>query len=116
MSISDIFYTESCILYKSAHTEPDKRGYVKTTYEPVSDDVACSVTPINTAKSREKWGIHSTATCEITFDLNIDVDVKQISAIEYRGELYLVENYEIYPAFMILSESVVFAVRLDTNG
>lgn len=113
MSISDIFYTDVCILYKSETSAPNARGYVKTTQKPISNEIPCSVTPISTNKSREKWGIHSTATCEISFDLNIDVDVSEITAIEYNGELYLVENYEVYPAFMILSESVVFAVRRD---
>lgn len=114
MSISDIFYTESCILYESITSEPNAKGYVKTTHEPIFFDIPCSVTPISTVKSHEKWGIHSTATCEISFDLSPEINPKDISAIEYHDEIYIVENYEVYPAFMILSESVVFAVRRDT--
>lgn len=117
MSISDIFYTEYCILYKATTTEPNARGYVKTTHEPISlQEIPCSVTPISTNKSREKWGISSTATCEISFDLDATIDASEVSAIEYNGQMYIVENYEVYPAFMILSESVVFAVRRDNNG
>lgn len=114
MAITDIFYTERCVLCKAITTEPDRRGHVKTTHEPIStNNIPCSVTPISTNKSREKWGISSTATCEISLDLDETVNPKEVSAILFNGELYIVENYEVYPAFMILSESVVFAVRCD---
>lgn len=113
MSITSIFYTEECLLCKQIVSEPDKRGYVKSTHEIFTEPIACSVTPISTIKSREKWGISSTATCEISFDLDGTISVEEVSAIIFNGHRYIVENYEVYGAFMILNESVTFAVRRD---
>lgn len=117
MGITSIFYTEECYVCRATTSLPDKRGYVKTTHELISPNtIICSVTPISTTKSREKWGIHSTATCEISFDLDGSINPKDISAIIFNDDMYIVENYEIYPKFMILDESVTFACRRDSNG
>ena len=114
MSITSIFYTEECVLCKQIVSEPDKRGYVKSTHEIFTEPIACSVTPISTIKSREKWGIHSTATCEISLDLD-GILADEVSAIIIDGHRYIVENYEVYPKFMILNESVTFAVKRDSS-
>ena len=117
MSITSIFYTEECLLMRGVTSEPDKRGNVKTYHELISPNfIVCSVTPINTIKARENWGINSTATCEISFDLDGTINPKDVVAILYNDEVYIVENYQIYPKFMILDESVTFAVRRDSNG
>lgn len=117
MGITSIFYTEECYILSSSTSLPDKRGHVKTTYELIlPSKIICSVTPISTIKSREKWGIHSTATCEISLDLDRFINPKDVSAIIFNDEMYIVENYEVYPKFMILDESVTFACRRDSNG
>lgn len=114
MGISSIFYTEECYLMRGVSMPPDKRGYTKTQFEFISPNtIICSVTPINTIKSRENWGINSTATCEISFDLDGSINPKDVSAILFNGETYIVENYQVYPKFMILDESVTFACRCD---
>lgn len=111
-NVMELFYTESCVLCKKEITT-NSRGYIKNTYVIVTDPIACSVTPISTVKSREKWGIHSTATCEVSLDLDDTIELDEISAIVIDGHRYIVENYEIYPKFMILNESVTFAVKRD---
>ena len=117
MSITSIFYTEECLLMRGVTSEPDKYGHVKMFHELISDTpIICSVTPINAIKAQEKWGIHSTATCEISFDLDGSVNPKDVVAILYNDEVYMVENYQIYPKFMILDESVTFACKRDSNG
>ena len=115
--ITSIFYTEECLLMRASQSNPDKRGYVKTYYELISPNtIICSVTPISTIKSRENWGINSTATCEISLDLDGSINPKEVSAILFNDEVYIVENYQVYPKFMILDESVTFAVKRDNNA
>lgn len=111
MSITSIFYTEQCQLVYATSSTPNARGIVKTTLEVNESIIPCSVTPISTSKSREAWGIQSTATHEVSFDLTDDIDASKIYAIRFEGVDYIVENYTIYPKFMILDKSITLAVR-----
>lgn len=109
MGITSIFYTEQCQLVTSIQNEPDEYGYVKLSYTTEEKMIPCCITPISTRKAREVWGIQSTATTEVSFDIG-SIRVEDIKAVLIDGELYLVENYTVYPKFMILDSSVTLAV------
>lgn len=113
MSITSIFYTESCQVVYSISSVPNSRGIVETVYEMNDKIIPCSITQISNHKARERWGIHTSATCEVSFDLDDTINPQDVYGIILDDVLYIVENYEVYPAFMILDKSVTFAVRSD---
>lgn len=113
MGITSIFYTENCQVVYSVSSVPNNRGIVETVYELNPKIIPCSIAPISNHKARERWGIHTNATCEISFDLDGTINPQDVYGIMFEDVLYIVENYEVYPAFMILDKSVTFAVRSD---
>lgn len=109
MSITSIFYTEQCQIVKGIINEPDEYGYIKTSYIIQEEPISCCITPISTNKAREVWGIQGRSTTEVSFDIGT-MNVEDIKGVMINNELYLVENYTIYPQFMILEASVTLAV------
>lgn len=109
MSITSIFYTEQCQIVKGIINEPDEYGYIKTSYIIQEEPISCCITPISTNKAREVWGIQGRSTTEVSFDIGT-MNIEDIKGVMINNELYLVENYTIYPQFMILEASVTLAV------
>lgn len=113
MGITSIFYTEQCQIVYSMSSVPNNRGIVETIHEVNPKIIPCSIAPISSHKARQRWGVHTSATCEVSFDLDDTINPQEVYGIMLDGELYIVEDYEVYPAFMILEKSVTFAVRSD---
>lgn len=109
MGITSIFYTEQCKLVTGIIHEPDEYGYIKTSYIIQEEPISCCITPISTSKAREVWGIQERATTEVSFDIG-SIRIEDIKGVMINDEFYLIENYTVYPQFMILEASVTLAV------
>ena len=112
MAIMDLFYTDKCILMKATISQPNAYGVVEDCVEILYDEeFPCCLTPINTAKAREKYGVDSNSSFEISLDVFDGLNVHDVYGILYDGEVYIVQSFQQFSKFLILPESVTFLVR-----
>lgn len=110
MSINDLFYTESCVLAVSVAGKPNEYGIVESTYEFISETpIPCSVTPISTYVSQQKYGIDSDVKLEVAIDY---IENCQLATEVIIDEIvYHVKSFTVYPAFMCLPKSITFGLE-----
>ena len=107
----DLFYTDKCTLMTSTTSKPNMYGVVTVKYEELASDIPCCLTPISTSLAREKYGIDSSSSFEVSMDINGMFEVRQVKAIEYDGEVYIVQSFQQFSEFLILPKSVTFLVK-----
>ena len=108
----DLFYTDKCILMKATISQPNAYGVVEDCVEILYDEeFPCCLTPISTTKAREKYGIGSSTSFEISMDIFDGLDVRSVYSILYDGKEYIVQSYQVYSEFLILPKSVTFLVE-----
>ena len=111
-SVMDLFYTDTCVLMTSTTSAPNMYGVVTVKYEELVSDIPCCLTPISTSLAREKYGIDSSSSFEVSMDMADGVfEVRQVKAIQYDGELYIVQSFQQFSEFLILPKSVTFLVK-----
>ena len=114
-SVMDLFYTDKCTLMSSTTSAPNMYGVVTVKYEELVSDIPCCLTPISTSLAREKYGVDSSSSFEVSMDINGMFEVRQVKAIQYDGEVYIVQSYQQFSEFLILPKSVTFLVKRRDN-
>ena len=112
MAIMDLFYTDKCKLMGASQYTSDKYGiYILDTTFLYDEEFPCCITPISTTKAREKYGIGSSTSFEISMDIFDGLDVRSVYSILYDSKEYIVQSYQVYSEFLILPKSVTFLVE-----
>lgn len=112
MSLNDLFYTDKCTLMTSTTSAPNMYGVVTVKYEELVSDIPCCLTPISTSLAREKYGVDSSSSFEVSMDMADGIfEVRQVKAIQYDGEVYIVQSFQQFSEFLILPKSVTFLVK-----
>lgn len=112
MGVMDLFYTDKCILMTSTVSLPNMYGIVEQTHEILyPNEIPCCLTPISTSLVREKYGIDSSTSFEVSMDMIDGLDVRDVSAILYNDEVYIVQSFQQFSEFLILPKSVTFLVK-----
>ena len=112
MAVMDLFYQDKCILMKSSFLPPNKYGVVEESIEMLFDkEIPCCITPISTTLSKEKYGVDSSTSFEISLDIFDGLNVRDVYAIVYDNDVYIVQSFQQFSQFLILPESVTFLVR-----
>ena len=116
-SVMDLFYTDTCILMTATTSLPNMYGVCEQTHEILfPNEIPCCLTPISTSLAREKYGLDSSTSFEISMDLIDGLDVKDVSAILYDDEVYIVQSYQQFSEFLILPKSVTFLVKKQRDN
>ncbi|WVR22074.1 MAG: hypothetical protein [Malazfec virus 1] len=109
MAINDLFYDTKATLLCSVTGKPDEWGIVQNTYETISEDIPCSLTPISTYHSQQKYGIESKVTFEVSMDYLEDCELATEVVIEETP--YKVVSYTVYPKFFCLEKTITYGVK-----
>lgn len=116
MGVMNLFYTDKCVLMTSTTSKPNMFGVVDVQYQELASDIPCCLTPISTSLAREKYGVDSSSSFEVSMDMADGVfEVRQVKAIQYDGEVYIVQSYQQFSEFLILPKSVTFLVKKRDN-
>ena len=113
MGTMSIFYTDECRLMTVTSTSPNFKGITTQTYDYMTGFIPCQASPMNTYVSKQRWGEWSQASLEVTMEWDGSIDAEQVAGIYYNGEIYPVENYKIIPQFLVIEQTITFAVRSD---
>lgn len=109
MSINDLFYTDKATLMIAIpNGKPNEWGVIDSTYEIIAENVPCSITPISTYHSQQKYGI----TSDITFEVALDTveNCELATHIVVNDVPYKIKTYTVYPQFMCLSKSITYGL------
>lgn len=109
MSINDLFYTDKATLLVAIPMgKPDEWGIIQNRYETIAENVPCSITPISTYHSQQKYGI----TSDISFEVSLDhiENCELATDIVVDNVPYKIKTYTVYPPFMLLPKSITFGV------
>ena len=110
MSINDLFYTDKATLMVAIPSKPNNEwGIVEQSYEVIVEDIPCSITPISTYHSQQKYGVTSDVSFEVSMD-HIE-SCESATRVEVDGVTYQVKTYTIYPAFMCLPKSITYGLK-----
>lgn len=109
MGVNDLFYTDKANLIVAIPSKPNAYGIVEQKYELIAEGILCSITPISTYHSQQKYGINSDVSFEVSLDY-ID-DCEKATNIKVDGIIYRVKTFTIYPAFMCLPKSITFGLE-----
>ena len=109
MGVNDLFYTDKACLLKANPVKVSEYGIVEQTYQTIAEDIPCSITPISTYHSQQKYGIESDISFEVSMDY-ID-GCESITHLKVDGVTYQVKTYTVYPAFMCLPKSITYGVK-----
>ena len=109
MAINDLFYTDKCTLLLSNPSKPNEWGIVESTYETISEDIKCSLTPISTYHSQQKYGVESSVTFEVAMDYVENCELA--TEIVVNNHSYKVVSYTVYPQFMCLEKYITYGVK-----
>ena len=109
MSINDLFYTDKATLMVGVAGKPNEWGIVDSTYEIIKEDIPCSLTPISTYHSQQKYGIESKVTFEVSMDYIENCELANEIIVD--NQPYKVVSYTVYPAFMCLPKSITYGVK-----
>lgn len=93
----------------SVPSNPNEWGIVEQTYEFIAEDIPCSMTPISTYHSQQKYGINSDVSFEVSLDYVENCELATeivIDEVPYR-----VKTYTVYPPFMLLPKSITYGVK-----
>lgn len=109
MGVNDLFYTDTATLMGIIASKPNEWGIVEQTYEFIVEDIPCSITPISTYHSQQKYGI----TSDVSFEVSMDhvESCESATHIEVDGVTYQVKTYTVYPAFMCLPKSITYGLK-----
>ena len=112
MSLNDLFYTEQCTLLEElgSNNKPNMYGIVAgITYQALSEDVPCCITPVSSTYVRQKYGMD----IQVSFELSMDYveNAEKAKRITYNGVNYEVKTFTVHPAFMCLPKSITFLVK-----
>ena len=109
MGVNDLFYTDKATLMGVIASKPNEWGIVEQSYEVIVEDIPCSITPISTYHSQQKYGVTSDVSFEVSMD-HIE-SCESATHIEVDGVTYQVKTYTIYPAFMCLPKSITYGLK-----
>ncbi len=109
MGINDLFYTDKAALMVAIPAKPNEWGIVKNTYDTIAEEIPCSMTPISTYYSQQRYGVNSEVSFEVSMDY-ID-DCELASEVVVNGQTYQVKSYIVYPTFMCLPKSITYGVK-----
>lgn len=109
MGINDLFYTDKATLMVAIPSKPNEYGIVEKTYEFITQDIPCSLTPISTYHSQQKYGIQSDVSFEVSMDY-ID-NCELASEIVVDDVAYKVISFIVYPTFMCLPKSITYGLK-----
>ena len=90
-------------------TKPNEWGIVDQVNETIAENIPCSLTPIATYHSQQKYGVAS----DVKFELSLDyIDGCELATeIVVDNQPYQVVSYTIYPAFMCLPKSITYGLK-----
>lgn len=109
MGVNDLFYTDKATLMVAIASKPNEWGIVEREYEFIAEDIPCSITPISTYHSQQKYGINS--------DVSFEVSLAYIENCELASEIvvddvaYKVISFTVYPTFMCLPKSITYGLK-----
>ena len=109
MSINDLFYTDTASLMVGVAGKPNEWGIVDCTYEIIKEDIPCSLTPISTYHSQQKYGIQSDVKFEVSMDYVENCELATKIVVD--NQPYEVVSFTVYPAFMCLPKSITYGVK-----
>ena len=109
MNINDLFYTDKCTLVASSSNTVNEWGIVDSTYEIIKEDIPCSLTPISTYHSQQKYGVTSDVKFEVSMDYVENCELATKIVVD--EQVYKVVSYTVYPAFMCLPKSITYGVK-----
>ena len=109
MAINDLFYTDKCTLVASSSNTVNEWGIVDSTYEIIKEDIPCSITPISTYHSQQKYGIQSDVKFEVSMDYIENCELANEIIVD--NQPYKVVSFTVYPAFMCLEKSITYGVK-----
>ncbi|MFQ6896486.1 MAG: hypothetical protein ACLRSH_06720 [Turicibacter sp.] len=109
MGVNDLFYTDKATLMIATSTKPNEWGIVEQSYETLAENIPCSLTPISTYHSQQKYGV----TSDVKFETSLDyVDNCELATeVVVDGQSYKVVSYTVYPAFMCLPKSITYGLN-----
>lgn len=109
MSINDLFYTDKATLMVAIASKPNEYGIVEQTYEFIAEDIPCSITPISTYHSQQKYGV----TSDVSFEASMDYieNCELATEVVVDNQTYKVKSYTVYPAFMCLPKSITYGLK-----
>ena len=109
MAINDLFYTEKATLMVAIPSKPNEWGIVEQTYDYIAEDIPCSITPISTYHSQQKYGVNS----DVSFELSLDyIENCELATNVVVDDIpYRVKTFTIYPAFMVLPKSITYGLE-----
>lgn len=109
MGVNDLFYTDKATLRVAIPSKPDEWGVVKQSYESLAENIPCSITPISTYHSQQKYGVSSDISFEVSMDYIEHCESTTHLAVD--GVTYQVKTYTVYPAFMCLPKSITYGLK-----
>ena len=109
MGVNDLFYTDKANLMVAIPSKTNEYGIVEQKYEVIAEDTPCSIAPISTYHSQQKYGVNSDVSFEVALDYIENCE--KATNIKVDGIIYRVKTFTIYPAFMCLPKSITFGLE-----